>query len=202
MIEPIRNQYIPNPRFIQETPRGRMEWDVYSRLAQRPHHLLGHADRRHGRQPDHRPAVDPRVRRSRQGRRDVRQLARRRDHRACSRSTTRCSTSSATCRRSASARPRRPRRCCSRPAPPGKRFILPHARVLIHQPHGGASGQAVDIEIQAKEIIRMRELLDELLAHHTGQPLRPGVEGHRPRLHHERSGGQGVRHRRRGHQQS
>jgi ATP-dependent Clp protease protease subunit len=53
----------------------------------------------------------------------------------------------------------------------GKRFVLPHARVLIHQPHGGASGQAVDIEIQAKEIIRMRELLDELLAHHTGQPL-------------------------------
>jgi ATP-dependent Clp protease protease subunit len=54
---------------------------------------------------------------------------------------------------------------------PGKRFILPHARVLIHQPHGGASGQAVDIEIQAKEIVRMRELLDEILAHHTGQTL-------------------------------
>ena len=54
---------------------------------------------------------------------------------------------------------------------PGKRFILPHARVLIHQPHGGASGQAVDIEIQAKEIVRMRELLDELLAYHTGQSL-------------------------------
>jgi len=53
----------------------------------------------------------------------------------------------------------------------GKRFILPHARVLIHQPHGGASGQAVDIEIQAKEIVRMRELLDEILAHHTGQTL-------------------------------
>ena len=51
----------------------------------------------------------------------------------------------------------------------GKRFALPHARVLIHQPHGGASGQAVDIEIQAKEIIRMRETLDEILAHHTGQ---------------------------------
>src|SRR6186713_1828888 len=43
----------------------------------------------------------------------------------------------------------------------GKRFALPHARILIHQPHGGASGQAVDIEIQAKEIIRMRELLDQ-----------------------------------------
>jgi len=53
----------------------------------------------------------------------------------------------------------------------GKRFALPHARILIHQPHGGASGQAVDIEIQAKEIIRMRELLDRLLAHHTGQAV-------------------------------
>jgi len=52
-----------------------------------------------------------------------------------------------------------------------KRFALPHARILIHQPHGGASGQAVDIEIQAKEIIRMRELLDEILAHHTGQSV-------------------------------
>ena len=54
---------------------------------------------------------------------------------------------------------------------PGKRYALPHARILIHQPHGGASGQAVDIEIQAKEITRMRELLDEILAHHTGQPV-------------------------------
>ena len=43
--------------------------------------------------------------------------------------------------------------------------------MLIHQPHGGASGQAVDIEIQAKEIVRMRELLDEILAFHTGQAL-------------------------------
>ena len=53
----------------------------------------------------------------------------------------------------------------------GKRFILPHSRVLIHQPHGGAQGQAVDIEIQAKEIIRMRESLDQLLAYHTGQTV-------------------------------
>jgi ATP-dependent Clp protease, protease subunit len=54
---------------------------------------------------------------------------------------------------------------------PGKRYILPHSRVLIHQPHGGAQGQAVDIEIQAKEIVRMREALDEILAHHTGQEV-------------------------------
>ena len=53
----------------------------------------------------------------------------------------------------------------------GKRFALPHARVLIHQPHGGASGQAVDIEIQAKEILRYRKLLDEILAEHTGQTI-------------------------------
>jgi len=54
---------------------------------------------------------------------------------------------------------------------PKKRYALPHARILIHQPHGGASGQAVDIEIQAKEIVRMRESLDQLLAYHTGQTV-------------------------------
>ncbi len=53
----------------------------------------------------------------------------------------------------------------------GKRFALPHARVLIHQPHGGASGQAADIEIQAKEIARMRGLLNDILAGHTGQEI-------------------------------
>jgi ATP-dependent Clp protease protease subunit len=51
----------------------------------------------------------------------------------------------------------------------GKRYALPHSRVLIHQPHGGAQGQAVDIEIQAKEILRYRKLVDEILAQHTGQ---------------------------------
>jgi ATP-dependent Clp protease protease subunit len=53
----------------------------------------------------------------------------------------------------------------------GKRFMLPHSRVLLHQPHGGAQGQAVDIEIQAKEILRYRKLLDELIAEHTGQEV-------------------------------
>jgi len=53
----------------------------------------------------------------------------------------------------------------------GKRFALPHSRVLIHQPHGEAEGQAVEIEIQAKEILRHRQLIDELLALHTGQSL-------------------------------
>jgi ATP-dependent Clp protease protease subunit len=53
----------------------------------------------------------------------------------------------------------------------GKRFALPNARILLHQPHGGAQGQAVDIEIQAREMIRLRKLLDSLIAKHTGQPL-------------------------------
>lgn len=53
----------------------------------------------------------------------------------------------------------------------GKRFILPHARVMIHQPKGGAIGQASDIEISAREILKNREKLNEILAQHTGQPI-------------------------------
>jgi ATP-dependent Clp protease, protease subunit len=53
----------------------------------------------------------------------------------------------------------------------GKRFALPNSRILLHQPHGGAQGQAVDIEIQAKEIIRLRDLLDKIIAEHTGQSI-------------------------------
>jgi ATP-dependent Clp protease protease subunit len=53
----------------------------------------------------------------------------------------------------------------------GKRYALPHARVMLHQPHGGAQGQASDIEIQAKLIVQMREQLNEILAHHTGKEL-------------------------------
>jgi ATP-dependent Clp protease protease subunit len=51
----------------------------------------------------------------------------------------------------------------------GKRFALPHARVLIHQPHGGAEGQSTDIEIAAREVQRIRDLLDQILADATGQ---------------------------------
>ncbi len=53
----------------------------------------------------------------------------------------------------------------------GRRFALPHARIMIHQPLGGAQGQASDIEIQAKEILRLRDSLNKILAHNTGQPL-------------------------------
>src|SRR5436189_2113847 len=54
----------------------------------------------------------------------------------------------------------------------GKRFALPHARIMIHQPLGGVQGQATDIDIQAREIIRIREMMNNVLVRHTGQSLK------------------------------
>ena len=54
---------------------------------------------------------------------------------------------------------------------PGKRFALPHARILIHQPMGGFQGQATDVDIQAREILRLREELNEIMSKHTGQSI-------------------------------
>ncbi len=53
----------------------------------------------------------------------------------------------------------------------GKRYALPHSRVMLHQPAGGAQGQAVDVDIHAREILKVRETLNEILSHHTGQPV-------------------------------
>jgi len=53
----------------------------------------------------------------------------------------------------------------------GKRFALPHARIMIHQPWGGAQGSASDVSIHAEEILRMKKLLNEILASHTGKPV-------------------------------
>ena len=55
---------------------------------------------------------------------------------------------------------------------PGMRYSLPHSRIMIHQPSGGARGQATDIEIQAKEILRLRQMLNEAYVKHTGQKLK------------------------------
>jgi ATP-dependent Clp protease protease subunit len=54
---------------------------------------------------------------------------------------------------------------------PGKRFCLPHSRMMIHQPLGGFQGQATDVDIHAREILKIREQLNQILAHHTGQPV-------------------------------
>ena len=53
----------------------------------------------------------------------------------------------------------------------GKRFVLPNSRIMLHQPMGGAQGQAVDIDIHAREILKIRQTLNEILADHTGQPV-------------------------------
>lgn len=53
----------------------------------------------------------------------------------------------------------------------GKRFGLPHSRILIHQPWGGAQGQATDIEIQAREMLRIKQMINEILSYHTGQSI-------------------------------
>jgi len=53
----------------------------------------------------------------------------------------------------------------------GKRYALPNARIMVHQPSGGAQGQATDIDIQAKEILYTRRLLNNIYVHHTGQPV-------------------------------
>jgi ATP-dependent Clp protease protease subunit len=53
----------------------------------------------------------------------------------------------------------------------GKRFVLPNSRVMIHQPSGGFSGQASDIEIHAKEVLYLKRKLNEMMAEHTGQPI-------------------------------
>ena len=75
----------------------------------------------------------------------------------------------------------------------GKRFALPNARVLIHQPHGGAQGQSADIEIQAREMVLLRERMIEALALHTAPDRGAHPHRHRPRLHRPRRGGHHLR---------
>ena len=80
----------------------------------------------------------------------------------------------------------------------GRRYALPHARMMIHQPLGGARGQATDIEIQAREIKKMKETLIDILVDATGKNRDELAQGHRARLLPVRGPGQGVRPHRRG----
>ena len=81
---------------------------------------------------------------------------------------------------------------------PGKRFALPHARILIHQPYTEGGGQGSDIEIQANEILRMREEMEGILATHTGRTPEQVDKRHRARQDPDRRGRQGVRDHRPG----
>ena len=75
----------------------------------------------------------------------------------------------------------------------GKRFALSHAKVMIHQPYGQVGGQVSDIEIQADEILKTRELLNQILAKHTGPADRTHRQGHRSRSLLDRRGSEGIR---------
>ena len=100
-----------------------------------------------------------------------------------------------------SASARRPRwaRCCWRAGAKGKRFSLPNSRIMVHQPSGGAQGQATDIEIQAREILQLRARLNEIYAKHTGQALDTIAGRGGARQVPVARRGQGVRPHRRGH---
>ena len=119
-----------------------------------------------------------------------------------SRSTTRCSSSSPTCRRSASGMAMSMGAVVLAGGTPGKRMALPHSKILIHQGSAGFSGQPTEIEIQAKEVISLKRLMEEIMSKHTGQDDREGDEGHGPRLLHDRRRGQGIRRHRRGNRTS
>ena len=80
----------------------------------------------------------------------------------------------------------------------GKRFALPNSEVMIHQPLGGAEGQATDIEIRAKRILRMRDRLNRLLSEHTGQPLEKIEKDTDRDYFMTRRGSQGIRNHRQG----
>ena len=77
----------------------------------------------------------------------------------------------------------------------GKRYALPNARIMIHQPWGGVQGQASDISIQAKEILRLKDRLNEILAKHCGRKTDELDKRHRPRQFYVRRRSQGIRSR-------
>ena len=79
---------------------------------------------------------------------------------------------------------------------PGKRYALPNARVLIHQPHGGAQGQSTDLELQIAEVVEMRRRMIEILVRGDRPDGRADHHRHRPRLHRPRPGRRGLRARR------
>ena len=168
----MRNQYVPMPRFIQDTPRGRMEWDPYSRLANDRIIFLG-------------TPVDDTVANliiaqllileSEDPDKDVVMYVNSPGGEITglfaiydTMQYIKPDVSTICVGQAASAAA-----VLLGAGAPGKRFALPNARILIHQPAlvGGDYGQASDIEIQANEVLRMRSWLEETLAQHSGRSL-------------------------------
>ncbi len=157
-----------------------------------------HADRRLAGQPRHRAAAVPRGRGPGPRHLDLHQLPGRLGHRRPGDPGHDALRQAATSARSASGRRRAWPRCC---CPPGPRASASPCRTpgsSSTSRSGGSQGQAADIDIQAREILRMRETLNQILVETTGQTLREDRRGHRPGLHHDGGPGQGVRSDRRG----
>ena len=157
------------PIVIEQTGRGERSYDIYSRLLKdRIVFVDGEIDRR-DRRPRRGPAPVPGEPGPGKGHRPVHQLPRRIGDRRAGHLRHDPVHQAATCRPSAWARPP-PWAPCSWPAArTGKRFALPSSRILIHQPWGGVSGQASDIGIQAREIIRLKKIIIQYFAKHTGK---------------------------------
>ncbi|MCL6645950.1 MAG: ATP-dependent Clp protease proteolytic subunit [Dehalococcoidia bacterium] len=170
-MEPIHNQYVPIPRFIQDTPRGRMEWDPYSRLASDRIIFLG-------------TPIDDTVANlviaqllileSDDPDKDVVMYINSPGGEITglfaiydTMQYIKCDVSTICVGLAASAAA-----VILAGGAKGKRFSVPNAKMLIHQPWAGnIQGQATEIQIHAKEILRTRTLLNKILAKHTGQPL-------------------------------
>jgi ATP-dependent Clp protease protease subunit len=159
------------PTVIEQTHRGERGWDIFSRLLKDRIIFLGSADQRRHRQPDHRASCCSSTPRSPR-------------RTSCCTSTRRAATVTAglaiydtmqwlhcdvatICMGQAASMGA----FLLAAGTKGKRFALPHSRVMIHQPLAGFSGQATDIDIHAREILKMRDTLNELMAKHTGQPV-------------------------------
>ena len=159
------------PIVIETSGRGERAYDIYSRLLrERIIFLVGPVTDQTANLVGRADAV-PREREPGQGHPPLHQLARRLGQRRACRSTTRCSSSSPTSRRMCMGIAASMGSFLLMAGAKGKRFALPNSRVMIHQPSGGAQGQATDIEIHAREILKTREQLNEIYAERTGQPI-------------------------------
>ncbi len=167
-MEPAFNYLVPT--VVEQTNRGERAYDLYSRLLKEHIIFLG-------------TPIDDTIanlvcaqllhlesEKPRQGHQHLHQLAGRRHHRAV-RHLRHDAVHQARHRHDLLRPGRVGGRRAARGRYAGKRLALPHARILLHQPWGSGAGQAADIEIQAKEILRMRDLLNQILADHTGQPV-------------------------------
>ncbi len=166
--------------------------------AEGPHRLPGDRDQRRRRQHHHRPVSLPGERGSRQGDHALHQQPRRRGDQRPRDLRHHAVRPLPPSRRRASAWRPRWARCSSPPAPRAGACALPNARVMIHQPLGGARGQATDIEIQASEIRHSKEVITDILANATGKPRTQIHKDIDRDFYLSAAAGQGIRpHRRR-----